>query len=150
MRISTDGFITLENRSYVRTPGASDGGTAPMPEEEAIAFLLSHAFRGARKIVRRMTDAERRQVHLAVWADSVNERMELLDGVWRSITEPVPVDERRSERALLQVVRYDDRWAYPLYFVDGVTRVHPRGGLAVADLNGQGKAEQIEIRPHAA
>ena len=35
----------------MRTPGYHHHGLEPVPEEEAIAFLLSHSFRGHRRVV---------------------------------------------------------------------------------------------------
>ncbi|MBI4538785.1 MAG: hypothetical protein HY704_04655 [Gemmatimonadetes bacterium] len=115
-----------------------------MPEDEAISFLLSHAFPGRRRIVRPLTPAERRLIRLAGWASSVNERMTLLDPVWRAITEPVE-GTARSSPVLIQVAEYGGRWAYPLYGEGGTTRVRPAGGMPVSRLNGQGRAERIEL-----
>lgn len=147
MRICTDGFISLDDKRRVRTPGWHGDVTEPMPEPEAVSFLLSHAFPGARRIVRPLNQTERRQIRRAVWEESVNDRMALLDPVWRAITEPLPPDEKRHGAAhLVQVACYGERRAYPIYVVDGTTRVRPCGGLPVEELNGQRKAERIELK----
>jgi len=133
MRIAADGYIDLSDGRRVRTPGFYDHGLEPVPEEEAIAFLLSHSFRGHRKIVRPLSLQERKRIRLALWADSVSERMTLVDRVWRSITESLPTGAATSEPQLIQVVRYGN-WAYPLYLDGDVTRVIPLGGMPLADV----------------
>ena len=90
MRISTDGFIDLRRDTKIRTPGYHELTFDPMPEAEAMAFLLSHSFPGHRRIVRNLTPRERAKLRVASWADSINERMGLLDSVWRGITKVVP------------------------------------------------------------
>ncbi len=35
-----------------------------------------------------MTVSDRKQIQLAMWSDSVSERMGLVDRIWRCITEP--------------------------------------------------------------
>jgi hypothetical protein len=133
MRIAADGYIDLSDGRRVRTPGFYDHGLEPVPEEEAVAFLLSHSFRGHRKIVRALSLQERKRIRLALWADSVSERMTLVDRVWRSITEAVQVSTASDEPQLIQVVRYGN-WAYPLYLDGDVTRVIPLGGMPLADV----------------
>jgi len=63
----------------VKTPGYHDHGVEPVPEAEAVAFLLSHSFRGHRRVVRPLTIQDRKRIRLALWADSVSERMTLVD-----------------------------------------------------------------------
>ena len=75
MRISTDGFIDIRTTVKVRTPGLHNVKIDPMPEAEAVAFLLSHSFPGHRRIVRPLTPRERIKLKRASWADSVSERM---------------------------------------------------------------------------
>lgn len=133
MRVAADGYIDLSDGRRVRTPGYHDHGVEPVPEEEAIAFLLSHTFRGHRRIIRPMSLQERKRIRLALWADSVSERMTLVDRVWRSITERIDILEASSEPQLIQVVRYGS-WAYPLYADEDVTRVIPHGGMPLADV----------------
>ena len=132
MRVSADGYIDLRDPRRVRTPGYYDHGLDPVPEPEAIAFLLSHSFRGHRRIVRPLSLAERKRIRLALWADSVSERMTLVDRVWRSITEAV-VSPAGKGPHLIQVVRYGD-WAYPLYLDGDVTRVIPLSGTPLAEV----------------
>lgn len=133
MRIAADGYLDLSDSRRVRTPGYHDHGLEPVPEEEAIAFLLSHSFRGHRKIVRPLSVQERKRIRLALWADSVRERMSLVDRVWRSITERVSPIAGMTEPQLVQVLRYGN-WAYPLYLDGEVTRVIPLGGMPLAEV----------------
>ena len=127
MRIHADGYIDLRDPRRVRTPGLVQKEVEPSPEDEAVFFLLSHAFPGPRKIVRPLSTNHRRRIRLARWADSVQERMNLVDRVWRDITEPVlpPADVDTPE--LIQVLTYGSR-EFPLYLDGGVTRVIPPGG----------------------
>ena len=132
MKICADGYIDLRDRRRVRTPGKFDQALEPMPEAEAVSFLLSHSFPGHRRILRPLEASHRKKLRLARLADSVNDRMHLVDWVWRSITEPVPPPTDPEEPQLVQVVRYGKKWAYPLYLVGSATRVLPRGGLIVS------------------
>jgi len=134
MRIAADGYIDLSDTRRVRTPGFHDHGLEPVPEGEAIAFLLSHSFRGHRRIIRSLSLAERKRIRLALWADSVQERMSLVDRVWRAITERVSPSVGTNEPELVQVVRYGN-WAYPLYLDGDVTRVIPHGGMPLAEVS---------------
>lgn len=133
MRVAADGYIDLSDGRRVKTPGYHDHGVEPVPEQEAIAFLLSHTFRGHRRVVRPLSLQERKRIRLALWADSVSERMTLVDRVWRSITERVDILVASGEPELLQVVRYGS-WAYPLYADGDVTRVIPHSGMPLADV----------------
>ena len=126
-RIASDGFIDLRDPRRVRTPGAWENRAEPLPEGEAIAFLLSHSFRGHRRVVRSLTEGHRRRIRMATWADSIESRMSLLDAVWRAITEPV-LPPSGDEPELIQVLQYGDR-EYPLFVQGAVTRVIPTGGL---------------------
>ena len=133
MRVAADGYIDLSDGRRVRTPGFHDHGLEPVPEEEAIAFLLSHSFRGHRRVVRPLSLQERKRIRLALWADSVSERMTLVDRVWRAITQPVTRTEFNGKPELVQVIRFGD-WAYPLYLDGDVTRVIPLGGMPFAEV----------------
>jgi hypothetical protein len=133
MRVAADGYIDLTDGRRVRTPGYHDHRLEPVPEEEAVAFLLSHSFRGHRRMVRPLSLQERKRIRLALWADSVSERMVLVDRVWRAITEPLTPGAGSDEPQLIQVVRYGD-WAYPLYVDGDATRVIPLGGLPLSDV----------------
>jgi hypothetical protein len=126
-RISTDGYIDLRDPRRVRTPGAWENRADPLPEDQALAFLLSHSFPGHRKVVRSLTIAHRRRIRMATWAESVEARMSLVDSVWRAITEPVSPPSG-EEPELIQVIHYGDR-DYPLYLQGNVTRVIPSGGV---------------------
>lgn len=133
MRVAADGYIDCRDGRRVRTPGLSRTQVDPLPEADALAFLLSHSFPGSRRIVRAMTESERRQMRLAQWADSVAERMTLVDRVWRSITEPVVPPTGRSGPSVVQVVQYGS-WVYPLVLDGPATRVQPRGGVPVGEM----------------
>jgi hypothetical protein len=134
MRVAADGYIDITDGRRVRTPGYHDHALEPVPEEEAVAFLLSHSFRGHRRIVRPLSLQERKRIRLALWADSVSERMTLVDRVWRAISERVtPGAESEKTPELVQVVRQGD-WAYPLYLDGSVTRVIPLGGMPIAEV----------------
>ena len=134
MRISTDGFIDLRTHMKVRTPGIYEAKMDPMPEAEAMAFLLSHSFPGHRRIVRPLTSRERMALKRASWAVSVNERMSIVDRVWREITRPVPSPSGPDEPELIQIVRVEGEWAYPIYLAGVETQVMPRGGAPLAEL----------------
>ena len=88
-RVHADGFLDISDRRRVRTPGNHEVRVDPSPDAEALSFLLSHTFPGHRKIVRSMTVSDRKQIQLAMWADSVSERMGLVARIWRCITEPI-------------------------------------------------------------
>jgi len=134
MRVAADGYIDLQDTRRVRTPGYYDHAVEPVPEEEAVAFLLSHSFRGHRRVIRPMSVNERKRIRLALWADSVSERMTLVDRVWRSITEPVMMPSATAPGPqLIQVIRYGE-WAYPLYADGEVTRVIPLSGTPLAEM----------------
>ena len=135
MRISADGFIDLRERPKIRTPGNHEVRAEPMPDTEALAYLLSHSFPGHRQIVRPLTARERASLRIASWADSVSERMSLLDKVWRGVTKPVPSPEDPSTPKLIQVVRVDGDWAFPVYLDGSDTRVLPTGGMPISELN---------------
>lgn len=133
MRVAADGYIDLSDGRRVRTPGYHDHGVEPVPEAEAIAFLLSHSFRGHRRLVRAMSVQERKRIRLALWSDSVRDRMALVDRVWRSISEPIAPVVGKEGPQLVQVIRHGE-WAYPLYLDGDYTRVIPHGGMPLAEL----------------
>ena len=133
MRVAADGFIDVSDGRRVRMPGYHENAVEPAPEAEALSYLLSHSFPGHRRVVRPLTLEERRTVKLATWADSVSERMTLMDRVWRAITEPVAPPKDTNAPELIQVIQYE-HWAYPLYLDGTYTRVIPRGGLPTAEV----------------
>ena len=112
-RVHADGFLDISDRRRVRTPGNHVLPVEPARDGEALAFLLSHTFPGHRKVVRSMTVSDRKQIQLAMWADSVSERMGLVDRVWRRITEPITPGKLSTRPKLVQVVSYGTSWAYP-------------------------------------
>jgi len=132
MRVATDGYIDLR-APRVKTPGYHDHGVDPVPEAEAVAFLLSHSFRGHRRVVRPLSIQDRKRIRLALWADSVSERMTLVDRVWRAITEAVSLPTHTKDPQLVQLVRYGE-WVYPLYADGDVTRVIPVSGTPFAEV----------------
>jgi hypothetical protein len=150
MRISTDGFIDVRDHRRVRTPGFYEVKADPMPEAEALAFLLSHSFPGHRRIVRPMTARERARLRMASWADSINERMALLDKVWRGITKAVPSPLDPSQPELVQIVRVDGEWAYPIYLDGAETRVLPTGGVPMHQLERHLGAPLLDLGSHKA
>ena len=136
MKISADGFMDLSDGRRVKTPGTADGGIEPMPESEALSFLLSHSFPGHRRVVRALSMSDRKNLRLALWADSVSVRMAYVDRVWRNITEPVMPPQNPGSPELIQVLGYDV-WAWPIYLDGEVTRVIPLGGLPIPEVDGQ-------------
>lgn len=148
MRVAADGYIDLSDGRRVRTPGYHDHGVEPVPEEEAIAFLLSHSFRGHRRVVRGLTLQERKRIRLALWADSVSERMTLVDRVWRAITQPITPHASDGKPELVQVIRFGD-WAYPLYLDGDATRVIPHGGTHFAEVSDEMVFDLAEMRKTA-
>lgn len=133
MRIAADGFMDLSDKRRVKTPGTRDTGIEAMPEAEALSFLLSHSFPGHRRVVRGLTETDRKNLRLALWADSVQVRMAYIDRVWRNITEPVPPPSDFTRPELIQVIHYGGVWAYPLYLDGEVTRVIPHGGMPMPE-----------------
>lgn len=145
MKISTDGFIDVRDHRRVRTPGFYEEEMDPMPEAEAVAFLLSHSFPSHRRIVRPLTNRERVRLRMASWADSVSKRMSLLDKVWRGITKPVPSPLNPSKPELVQIVRMNGEWAYPIYLDGDETRVLPTGGVPISELKRQLGAPLLDL-----
>jgi len=146
MRISTDGFIDIRAHTKIRTPGYYEIELDPMPEAEAMAFLLSHSFPGYRRIVRPLTARERKRLKRASWADSVNERMNLVDRVWRDITTPVPPPHDPETPELVQIVSVEGEWAYPIYLAGVETRVMPTGGTPLMELKKKLGAPLLDLR----
>ena len=134
MRIAADGFIDVRDGRRVRTPGIHDEDVQPVPQGEAFAFLLSHTFPGHRRVVRGLTEGERRRMRLAMWADSVSERMALVDRIWRAITEAVLPPASMDVPELLQVVELRG-WAFPLYLDGASTRVIPGNGVPLGEVS---------------
>ena len=146
MRFATDGFFDTRESGRVRMPGAYEEKLEALPERRALSFLLSHSFPGPRTIVRPLSEANRRTLRRAQWADSVGHRMDLVDRVWREITEPAYGITPSEEPQLLQVVLYGDLWAYPLYLVGERMEVTPEGGLPVGKLKRRKKAPRIDLQ----
>ena len=133
MRVAADGYIDLSDGRRVRTPGYHDHQVEPVPEGEALSYLLSHSFPGHRRVVRALRLEERKRIRLAMWADSVSERMTLVDRVWRAITQPAPPPNDPDEPELIQIIQFE-HWAYPIYLDGTRTRVIPRGGVSLAEI----------------
>ena len=143
MRIAADGYIDISDGRRVRTPGYHDGNVEPVPEAQALSFMLSHSFPGHRRLVRSLTLAERKKIRLAMWADSVSERMDIVDRIWRAITEAVIPPTDPSNPELVQVVQLG-AWAYPVYLDGPATRVVPLGGLPVAEVGRDNAVLQLD------
>ena len=144
MRVATDGYIDIRDGRRVRTPGLSTESVEPMPEAEALSFLLSHSFPGHRRVVRGLNVGERRSMQLAAWADSVSEKMALLDRVWRAITEPMLPPPDHREPQLVQVVQFG-AWSYPIHLDGASTRVIPHGGVPVGEVERSRKGNVIHL-----
>jgi hypothetical protein len=113
-----------------------------MPEAEAVAFLLSHSFKGHRQMVRSLTLDERRRIRKATWAASIADRMNLVDRVWRAVSEPVSSLRNAAKPKLIQVVQFGG-WAWPLHIDGSVTRVIPDGGMPTSELNHDRKRKSV-------
>lgn len=147
MRFSSDGFLDTRDDGPVRMPGLHDEEMEPLPEKDALSFLLSHAFPAPRRIVRSLSLQNRGTLQRALWADSVNQRMDLVDRVWRAITEPCGhVEPSGDHPQLLQIVLYGDEWAYPLYLKDGTVRVVPEGGVPVGEIKRKRGTPRIDVQ----
>lgn len=146
MRFSNDGFLDTRDDGRVRMPGLHDEAEEPLPEKDALSFLLSHAFPGPRRIVRSLSVQHRGILQRAMWADSVNKRMGLVDRVWRAITEPSDRLDASEQPQLLQIVLYGSEWAYPLYLKDGTVRVIPEGGVPVGQVKKKRGAPRIDLQ----
>ena len=131
-------------------PGNYEVAVDPAPVAEALAFLLSHSFPGHRRVIRSMNEADRKLIQLAMWADSVNERMGLVDRVWRRITEAATPPNNQERPELIQVVRYGSAWAYPIYLDGSVTRVLPHGGVSVPVKNKEFRRREIQLEMESA
>jgi hypothetical protein len=92
-----------------------------------------------------MNVSDRKQIQLAMWADSVSERMGLVDRIWRRITEPISPGNASTRPKLVQVIRYGTTWAYPLYLDGSVTRVLPHGGVPAPLASKQLEKKQLHI-----
>lgn len=146
MRFASDGFLDTRDDNRVRMPGRYDEKLEPLPEKEALSFLLSHSFRGPRQIVRSLSEQHRGTLQRAMWAETVNKRMGLVDRVWRAITEPTSGLESSDEPQLLQIVMYGEEWAYPLYLKDETVQVIPEGGVPVGELKRKRGTPRIDLQ----
>ena len=133
MRIAADGYIDLGDFNRVRTPGLHKEHFDPMPIGEGLAFLFSHTFQGHRCMVRPPSETELSYLKHAVWADSIGERMDLVDRVWRAVTAPITPPHGMQDLWLAQVVRFRDRWVYPIHLNQAMTVVSPPGGDPVSE-----------------
>jgi hypothetical protein len=84
-------------------------------------------------MVRALRDGERRRIRLAMWADSVSERMDLVDRIWRAVTEPALPPKSMEVPELLQVVEFRG-WAFPIYLDGPCTRVIPTDGVPLGEV----------------
>lgn len=143
MRIAADGFIDVRDGRRVRTPGFHDTPVEPVPESQALSFLLSHSFPGHRRIVRTMSVTERKRLRHALWADSVSERMSIVDRIWRAITEAVLPPKDPAEPELVQLVQWDG-WVYPVYLDRASTRIIPHGGMPAGEVKGRTEVFRLD------
>ncbi|MDH3223673.1 MAG: hypothetical protein OEO23_08145 [Gemmatimonadota bacterium] len=127
MRIAADGYIDLGDYR-VRTPGRHEERFDPLPLGEGLAFLFSHTFRGHRRVVRAPSEWELSYLQHALWADSLSDRMDQVDRVWRAITEAVTPPSNLARPRLIQVVEFGGSWAYPIHLTESGTQVLPEGG----------------------
>ena len=142
MRVAADGYIDIRDGRRVRTPGYhEEANVDPMPEADALSFLLSHSFPGHRRMVRSLSVTECRRIRLAAWASSVSERMALVDRVWRAVTEPAMSPQDQSKPHLVQIIQHG-AWAYPLYLDGPATRVLPGGGVPAGEVK---KGRRTEV-----
>jgi hypothetical protein len=72
--------------------------------------------------------------------------MALLDQVWRGITKPVPPPRDWQKPELVQIVRIDDEWAFPIYLDGDETRVLPTGGVPLSELTKQLGTPTLDMR----
>ena len=93
-----------------------------------------------------MSEADRKLLQLAMSADSVTERMGLVDRVWRRITEAVSPPSNQERPELIQVVRFGSAWAYPLYLDGSVTRILPHGGVPVPMKNKEFRHTELQLK----
>ena len=70
------------------------------------------------------------RLRLALWSDSVNERMGMVDRVWRDITEPVMAPVNAPEHHLIQILRVGTNWEFQIYLSGDTTQAIPPGGEA--------------------
>ena len=143
MRIAADGFIDISDGRRVRTPGNHENGVEPVAESRALSFLLSHSFPGHRRLVRTLSLEERRNIRLAQWADSVSERMGIVDRIWRGMTEPALPPANPQKPELIQIVQLG-AWAYPIYLDGPATRVIPEGGMPAAEVGRGAKVLRLD------
>ncbi len=149
MRIAADGYIDLGDFQRVRTPGRHDERHEPMPLGEGLAFLFSHNFAGHRVMVRGPSLNELSHLQHAVWANSIGQRMDLVDRLWRSLTEAVTPPHGLSEPHLLQVVQFAESWAYPIYLDPSGTSVAPSGGDPLCETSMPGGCPVLHLsEPH--
>ena len=127
MRIAADGYVDLGDYR-VRTPGRHQERFDPLPLGEGLAFLFSHSFRGHRTVVRAPTEWELSYLQHGLWSETISDRMDQVDRVWRAITEPAPAPTNLERPQLVQVVEYADTWAYPVHLSELGTLILPDGG----------------------
>ena len=149
MRICTDGFMDLRDQRRVRMPGDHKINVEPMPNRQALEFLLSHTFPGHRKVVRPLSDAHLVRLRLAIWSDSVNERMGMVDRVWRDITEPVMAPVNAPEHHLIQILRIGTNWEFQIYLSGDTTQAIPPGGEASWRIEHPEGVEVLQMDPAA-
>lgn len=144
MRIAADGYIDLGDYR-VRTPGRHEERFDPLPLGEGLAFLFSHTFRGHRRVVRAPSEWELSYLQHALWADSLSDRMDQVDRVWRAITEPVTPPSNLVRPKLIQVVESGSSWAYPIHLTESGTQVLPEGGDPVQSVKAAKRVPRLVL-----
>lgn len=149
MRIAADGYIDLGDYR-VRTPGRHQERFDPLPLGEGLAFLLSHTFRGHRRVVRAPTEWELSYLQHGLWAENVGDRLEQIDRVWRAITEPITPPAGLVRPHLIQIVEFAGVWAYPIHVNGSDTQVLPQGGDPADQVRGPRRVPRLVLEvPHA-
>ena len=148
MRIAADGYIDLGDYR-VRTPGRHQERFDPLPLDEGLSFLFSHSFRGHRMVVRAPSEWELSYLQHGLWADTIADRMDPVDRVWRAITEPFTPPVGLTKPKLIQVVEYADSWAYPIHLTESSTLLLPEGGDPIASIRAPKRIPRLVLEtPH--
>ena len=143
MRIAADGYVDLGDYR-VRTPGRHQERFDPLPLGEGLAFLFSHSFTGHRTVVRAPTEWELSYLQHGLWAETISDRMDQVDRVWRAITVASPPPTHLEKPRLAQVVEYGT-WAYPVHFTESGTMILPQGGDPAADIKAATRIPRLTL-----
>ncbi|MGI9625545.1 MAG: hypothetical protein ACR2QM_01805 [Longimicrobiales bacterium] len=147
MRIAADGYIDLGDYR-VRTPGRHEERFDPLPMDEGLRFLFSHSFRGHRMVTRAPTAWELTYLRHGLWADSISDRMDHVDRVWRGMTQPAPAPFSLDKPQLIQVVEFQG-WSYPVHLTEFGTMVLPEGGDPSSQFDAPKGVERVVLEAPA-